>query len=1150
MLSLNIHLGNPNFINSQKKFIDITEFVDSKSIEIEETNNGILPIVSNISFSIQLNKDLKKDNVELYEFLSQHKELSLFPVVITLSYKTIFNGLIKMYTKKIQNNYKYTNEKSIIFNFSNIIHKAEELKYKYLSNVISSKEINIDKYFNYLFQKNNRITKYIDYETYLNPIISLAWGSDEAYTWGSDYDALYWGFEASSLQIARLSIDKSKLYNLNAITIGDSLHIFNQVEEAILRNSYVIKRVKNFYEIGDIEYVEHINLPSAETLLNNIQIDTDLLNNVNLTYDGNIVASGTLSPNSRKAKLTGVYNGEIKFTQKYIDMLTLVQTDLLWGEDEAIYTWGQDADNLVWGGAIQINLSKIEVKTFNPIVIYPNTTNTRTVIGWIVESLDNTKDTLVSNSIVQFESAMSLVDTLSNSYLYNYAVTNDGVINLYTSSSEVTENEDYVLKIGNNPYNLILDSALLGTNCKLYDECEDEVVGLETLEDCKILPTNPSLAYEYKFTMVNLEDGKQYILSVDTSADLINVTYNNTTPVDLVELDYYRTPKFKFTAPTGITSLEITLGGNIGTPSITINELFVKDFYYTDAEYDAVYAPIEVQSDSSGLRTALHVQNYKQTKQDETIEQILSIAPAQNTYHRIVEDSINNPSETLSTGTGDTQYITLGRGISTLTFPILTDKDTFINNINLNLFRTTFGTNDCILVSFVRNTTERIFAQIIPQSQIGTSLQIQPAFLHKKSLDKLECILYAKRRDSSRTITNSQFTTTNADWYVPTKKVFIIDVGSLVELKILSVVGNLVTLEGSYNLTSDVMANKDNTATGTYLELECTTIFDDTDDYLIISETLNSSLALVRETTIQNAYVCRLPISNIGASHNGTPEQVYIKYNNAISDTFSIVDKSGAPSTFVNSQPEFFDKILDYDLVYLRLFNTSTNKYEVVRLKSYDTTNNTITLWDEINLSNFAYELGSTKIVEFARIFITTTGSFEAKATDDTIYEAYVTSDRYSFGFNNKVDVQAIDYLLKNNTTKKFGRIYDIGNILTAVYDISLSFPRYLENVDAIEQYGTILEEPMTDEITDLNTFIITTDNSLKYNASPTTSTKVTAHLDFLADLKPNEDIYKAKLVRLYNEVLESGLYSIENKRFIFNKNNINLCELTLEKLV
>ena len=125
-----------------------------------------------------------------------------------------------------------------------------------------------------------------------------------------------------------------------------------------------------------------------------------------------------------------------------------------------------------------------------------------------------------------------------------------------------------------------------------------------------------------------------------------------------------------------------------------------------------------------------------------------------------------------------------------------------------------------------------------------------------------------------------------------------------------------------------------------------------------------------------------------------------------------------------------------------------------------------------------------------------------------------------------------------------------MGNILTAVYDISLSFPRYLENVEAIEQYGTILEEPMSDEITDLNTFIISTDNSLKYDASPTTSTKVTAHLEFLADLKPNEDIYSAKLVRLYNEVLESGLYSIENKRFIFNKNNINLVELTLEKLV
>ena len=1149
MLSLNIHLGNPNFISSQKKFIDITDYIDNKTIEIEETTNNVLPVISSADFSIQLNKDLKKDNPELYEFLTIHKDLSLFPIVITLGSKTIFNGLIKMYTKKVQNNYKYTNEKSIIFNFSNIIHKAEELKYRYLSNVISSKEVNIDKYFNYLFQKNNRITKYINYEEYLNPIQDVAWGSEEDLVWHEEYESIYWGFDVSDVQIARVGIDKSKLYNTNTLTVGDSIHIFNTVSGSVLRNSYVIKQVKNFYEKSDIPYLDYIELKGAEILTSDIKIILDLDNTINLYYNGIKIASGKLSLKSLKANLSGTYNGKIKVTQAYMDMIDLVQIQYLWGKENPYY-WGQDSQDFDWGGSIEVNLSKVEVKTFNPIAIYPNTLKTRAIMGWVVESLDDTGKTLVSNSIVQSESAMSLVDTLSNDYLFNYAVTNDGVINLYTSSSEVTENEDYVLKIGNNPYNLILDSALLGTNCKLYDEYEDEVTDLETLEDCKILPTNPSLVYEYKFTLTNLEEGKQYILSIDTNADSINVTHNNTTPIDLVELYYYRTPKFKFTAPTGITSLEIILGGNIGTPSITINELFIKDFYYTDAEYDAIYAPIEVQSDSSGLRTALHVQNYKQTKQDEAIEQILSIAPAQNTYHRIVEDEITNPSETLSTGTGDTQYITLGRGISTLTFPILTDKDTYICNINLNLFRTTFGTNDCILVSFVRNTTERIFAQIIPQSQIGTSLQIQPAFLHKKYLDKLECILYAKRRDSSRTITNSKFTTTNADWYVPTEKVFIINGGSLVELKILSVVGNLITLEGSYNLTSDVMANKNNTATGTYLELECTTIFDDTDDYLIISDTLNSSLALVRETTIQNAYVCRLPISNIGASYNGTPEQVYIKYNNAISATFSIVDKSGASSTFVNSQPEFFDKILDYDLVYLRLFNTSKNKYEVVRLKSYDTTNNTITLWDEVNLSNFAYELGSAKIVEFARIFITTTGSFEAKATDDTIYEAYITSDRYSFGFNNKVDVQAIDYLLKKNTTKKFGRIYDIGNILTAVYDISLSFPRYLENVDAIEQYGTILEEPMADEITDLNTFIITTDNSLKYNASPTTSTKVTAHLDFLADLKPNEDIYKAKLVRLYNEVLESGLYSIENKRFIFNKNNINLCELTLEKLV
>ena len=333
MLSLNIHLGNPNFSNSQKKFIDITEFVDSKSIEIEETNNGVLPIVSNIDFSIQLNKDLKKDNVELYEFLTIHKDLSLFPIVITLGSKTIFNGLIKMYTKKVQNNYKYTNEKSIIFNFSNIIHKAEELKYRYLSNVISSKEVNIDKYFNYLFQKNNRITKDINYDEYLNPVQDVAWGSEEDLVWHEEYESIYWSFDVSDVRIARVGIDKSKLYNINTLTVGDSIHIFNTVSGLVLRNSYVIKQVKNFYEKSDIPYLDYIELNGAEILTSDIKIILDLDNTINLYYNGIKIASGELSLKSLKANLSGTYNGKIKVNQAYIDMIDLVQIQYLWGKE-------------------------------------------------------------------------------------------------------------------------------------------------------------------------------------------------------------------------------------------------------------------------------------------------------------------------------------------------------------------------------------------------------------------------------------------------------------------------------------------------------------------------------------------------------------------------------------------------------------------------------------------------------------------------------------------------------------------------------------------------------------------------------------------------------------------------------------------------
>ena len=459
MFNFKVYLGNPNFQNSQKAFIDITDFINNKSIEIEESSNNILSILSSLEFSIQLNKDLKEDNPELYEFLTNHKDLSLFPIVINLGSKPLFNGLIKMYTAKIQNNYKYTNEKSIIFNFSNIIHKSEELKYKYISNVISSKEVIIDKYFNYLFQKNSRITKYINYEEYLNPVQDVAWGSDEDLVWHEEYNEIYWGFDISDVRIARIGIDKSKLYNANTITIGDSLHVFNTISGSVLRNSYVIKQVRNFYEKSDVPYIDYIELEGAKTLTGYIKIILDLDNTINLYYNGTKISSGKLSLKSLKAKLSGAYNGKIKVNQAYMDMIDLVQIQYSWGKENHYY-WGQESQDFYWGGSIEVDLSKIEIKTFNPIVIYPNTTNTRTIIGWVVESLDDTSKTLISNSIIQSESAISLIDTLSDNYLFNYATTNDGLINLYTCSSEVAENEDYVLNIGNNPYNLILDSAL------------------------------------------------------------------------------------------------------------------------------------------------------------------------------------------------------------------------------------------------------------------------------------------------------------------------------------------------------------------------------------------------------------------------------------------------------------------------------------------------------------------------------------------------------------------------------------------------------------------------------------------------------------------------------------------------------------------
>jgi hypothetical protein len=347
-----------------------------------------------------------------------------------------------------------------------------------------------------------------------------------------------------------------------------------------------------------------------------------------------------------------------------------------------------------------------------------------------------------------------------------------------------------------------------------------------------------------------------------------------------------------------------------------------------------------------------------------------------------------------------------------------------------------------------------------------------------------------------------------------------------------------------------VLANRTNTTTDTYLEFETTTIFASSNDYLIISGTLNNSLTLVKDILIQNSYVTRYPVLNIGTNYNGSPNVMQLRDEGLETDTFKIVNLDNNATigkSFLTNHSDFFDKILDYNLVYLDIFNYGSNSWQTVRLKSYNIVNGTITLWDKIDLSQYSYN----NLVQFRRIFITKTTGFESKPTDDTSYEAYITTDRESFGFNYEVDSQAIDYLINKDDTKKFGKIYDIGNIISAVYDVNLTYPRYIEDFETINRYG-IIEELYNEEIKDSESYVTITENNIRYNAEPVNKTTITVHLEYLGDFDNSKDITKVQLVRLYDSRLKNGggLYSIENKKYTFKKSGIHTVELSLERIV
>lgn len=100
-----------------------------------------------------------------YDFIQSHKDLSLFNIIVQLmEVSIIFNGVIELYSLSLNGNYRFQTDKPMLYELNSIIHKSSELKYKYISKILSYKNINIEGYFSNIFTTNNKITKYKKYD--------------------------------------------------------------------------------------------------------------------------------------------------------------------------------------------------------------------------------------------------------------------------------------------------------------------------------------------------------------------------------------------------------------------------------------------------------------------------------------------------------------------------------------------------------------------------------------------------------------------------------------------------------------------------------------------------------------------------------------------------------------------------------------------------------------------------------------------------------------------------------------------------------------------------------------------------------------------------------------------------------------------------
>lgn len=66
------------------------------------------------------------------------------------------------------------------------------------------------------------------------------------------------------------------------------------------------------------------------------------------------------------------------------------------------------------------------------------------------------------------------------------------------------------------------------------------------------------------------------------------------------------------------------------------------------------------------------------------------------------------------------------------------------------------------------------------------------------------------------------------------------------------------------------------------------------------------------------------------------------------------------------------------------------------------------------------------------------------------------------------------------------------------MYNVGLTYPRYLEEYDSINKYG-IIEEVYSEAVTDDTSYVLVSQNQLKYNKDTVNKVDITVHLGYLA---------------------------------------------------